>query len=192
MYRPFDTQGISGRAAGDGEVDCSAGPLQGAGRRGRAALPGHHDGAGGERGQAAVRRMPTVIGGRYGLSSKEFTPAMVKGIFDELTQAGAEEPLHDRHQRRCEPFEPGVRSRVFDRRSEDGASVVLRARLGRNGGREQEFDQDYRQRDAELRAGLLCLRLEEVGVDDDVAPAVRAESDPVDLPDYPRQLCGLP
>jgi len=26
----------------------------------------------------------TVIGGRYGLSSKEFTPAMVKGIFDEL------------------------------------------------------------------------------------------------------------
>src|SRR6266567_4276126 len=27
---------------------------------------------------------PTVIGGRYGLSSKEFTPAMVKGIYDEL------------------------------------------------------------------------------------------------------------
>ena len=30
---------------------------------------------------------PAVIGGRYGLSSKEFTPAMVKGIFDELTKA---------------------------------------------------------------------------------------------------------
>ncbi len=29
-------------------------------------------------------RLPKVIGGRYGLSSKEFTPAMVKGIFDEL------------------------------------------------------------------------------------------------------------
>ena len=28
--------------------------------------------------------MPHVIGGRYGLSSKEFTPAMVKAIFDEL------------------------------------------------------------------------------------------------------------
>jgi len=27
---------------------------------------------------------PIVIGGRYGLSSKEFTPAMVKGVFDEL------------------------------------------------------------------------------------------------------------
>jgi pyruvate-ferredoxin/flavodoxin oxidoreductase len=30
--------------------------------------------------------MPTVVGGRYGLSSKEFTPAMVKGIFDELAK----------------------------------------------------------------------------------------------------------
>ena len=30
---------------------------------------------------------PTVIGGRYGLSSKEFTPAMVKGVFDELAKA---------------------------------------------------------------------------------------------------------
>jgi len=29
--------------------------------------------------------MPAIIGGRYGLSSKEFTPAMVKGIFDELS-----------------------------------------------------------------------------------------------------------
>src|SRR5436190_16043708 len=26
--------------------------------------------------------MPRVIGGRYGLSSKEFTPAMVKAVFD--------------------------------------------------------------------------------------------------------------
>ncbi len=29
---------------------------------------------------------PTVVGGRYGLSSKEFTPAMVKGIYDELAK----------------------------------------------------------------------------------------------------------
>ena len=31
-----------------------------------------------------ARRDIKVVGGRYGLSSKEFTPAMVKGIFDEL------------------------------------------------------------------------------------------------------------
>jgi pyruvate-ferredoxin/flavodoxin oxidoreductase len=30
------------------------------------------------------REPPTVIGGRYGLSSKEFTPGMVAGVFDEL------------------------------------------------------------------------------------------------------------
>ena len=31
--------------------------------------------------------MPRVIGGRYGLSSKEFTPAMCKAVFDELERA---------------------------------------------------------------------------------------------------------
>lgn len=31
--------------------------------------------------------IPRVIGGRYGLSSKEFTPAMVKAVFDELVTA---------------------------------------------------------------------------------------------------------
>jgi pyruvate-ferredoxin/flavodoxin oxidoreductase len=30
---------------------------------------------------------PLVIGGRYGLSSKEFTPAMVIGVYDELSKA---------------------------------------------------------------------------------------------------------
>jgi pyruvate-ferredoxin/flavodoxin oxidoreductase len=29
---------------------------------------------------------PKVVGGRYGLSSKEFTPAMVKGVFDNLSR----------------------------------------------------------------------------------------------------------
>jgi pyruvate-ferredoxin/flavodoxin oxidoreductase len=33
---------------------------------------------------AEAKRNVFVIGGRYGLSSKEFTPAMVKGVFDEL------------------------------------------------------------------------------------------------------------
>ncbi|GIV77592.1 pyruvate:ferredoxin (flavodoxin) oxidoreductase [Litorilinea aerophila] len=35
-------------------------------------------------GEAPFTAMPRIVGGRYGLSSKEFTPAMVKGIFDEL------------------------------------------------------------------------------------------------------------
>ncbi|MFN8477190.1 MAG: pyruvate:ferredoxin (flavodoxin) oxidoreductase [Kouleothrix sp.] len=32
------------------------------------------------------RKLPRVIGGRYGLSSKEFTPSMVKAVFDELSK----------------------------------------------------------------------------------------------------------
>ena len=35
-------------------------------------------------GVAPFAQQPRIIGGRYGLSSKEFTPAMVKGVFDEL------------------------------------------------------------------------------------------------------------
>ncbi len=29
-------------------------------------------------------KMPVIVGGRYGLSSKEFTPAMIKSVFEEL------------------------------------------------------------------------------------------------------------
>lgn len=35
-------------------------------------------------GKAPFTSMPLVISGRYGLSSKEFTPGMVKAVFDEL------------------------------------------------------------------------------------------------------------
>jgi pyruvate-ferredoxin/flavodoxin oxidoreductase len=37
-------------------------------------------------GTAPFRTYPRVLGGRYGLSSKEFTPAMVKGILDEMSK----------------------------------------------------------------------------------------------------------
>ncbi|MBC2837891.1 pyruvate:ferredoxin (flavodoxin) oxidoreductase [Robiginitalea sp. SC105] len=33
------------------------------------------------------RQMPRIIGGRYGLSSKEFDPAMVRAVYDELDKA---------------------------------------------------------------------------------------------------------
>ncbi|HUI84999.1 MAG TPA: pyruvate:ferredoxin (flavodoxin) oxidoreductase [Candidatus Binatia bacterium] len=38
-------------------------------------------------GKAPMVRFPKVIGGRYGLSSKEFTPAMVNCVFEELGKA---------------------------------------------------------------------------------------------------------
>jgi pyruvate-ferredoxin/flavodoxin oxidoreductase len=39
------------------------------------------------RGDGRFGRLPRVIGGRYGLSSKEFTPGMIKTVFDELARA---------------------------------------------------------------------------------------------------------
>jgi pyruvate-ferredoxin/flavodoxin oxidoreductase len=37
-----------------------------------------------EIGEAAFKEYPLIVGGRYGLGSKDFTPAMVKAVFDNL------------------------------------------------------------------------------------------------------------
>ncbi|HMU57917.1 MAG TPA: pyruvate:ferredoxin (flavodoxin) oxidoreductase, partial [Chitinophagaceae bacterium] len=34
--------------------------------------------------QGKIKALPRIVGGRYGLSSKEWTPAMVKAVYDEL------------------------------------------------------------------------------------------------------------
>ena len=39
-----------------------------------------------QEGRAPFKEYPTIVGGRYGLGSAEFTPAMIKGIFDNLAQ----------------------------------------------------------------------------------------------------------
>ena len=58
-------------------------------------------------GKAPFASFPRVIGGRYGLSSKEFTPAMVKAVFDEMLQARAAQPLHRGHRGRRHAHQPG-------------------------------------------------------------------------------------
>ncbi|MBE7382967.1 MAG: pyruvate:ferredoxin (flavodoxin) oxidoreductase [Leptolyngbya sp. SIO1E4] len=49
--------------------------------------------------EVAGKAVPKVVGGRYGLSSKEFTPAMVKAVFDNLSQDTPKTPftvgIHD-------------------------------------------------------------------------------------------------
>ena len=47
------------------------------------AITALHEGLG--LGFGEITTMPRVVGGRYGLSSKEFTPAMIKGVFDNLS-----------------------------------------------------------------------------------------------------------
>ncbi len=44
-------------------------------------------------GRMPMAEMPVITGGRYGLSSKEFTPGMVKAIFDELKKAQPKRPF---------------------------------------------------------------------------------------------------
>ncbi len=40
-------------------------------------------------GWGRISNLPKIVGGRYGLSSKEFTPAMAKGVFDNLKNGEA-------------------------------------------------------------------------------------------------------
>ena len=47
--------------------------------------------------------VPKLLGGRYGLGSKEFNPAMVKAVYDNMKASAPQEPLHGRHRRRRDP-----------------------------------------------------------------------------------------
>jgi len=47
-----------------------------------------------DQGLAPFAALPRIVGGRYGLSSKEFTPAMVKAVFEALAQQPAKAPSH--------------------------------------------------------------------------------------------------
>src|SRR4051812_17372692 len=131
--------------------------------------------------------MPRIVGGRYGLSSKEFTPAMVKAVFDNLAATPPRNHftvgINDDVS-----HEPRVRSHVRVRGRRRRRLRVLRAWRRWNGWGEQELDQDHRRRNSRIRAGLLRLRFEEVGIEDDVASAFRAEADSIDLP---RAACPL-
>ncbi len=86
LYRPFSPGRVPRRAAAERARAGGARSDEGARRPRRSALPRRRDrprrGAG--RGDVPLRSGAAVIAGRYGLSSKEFTPAMVKAVFDEL------------------------------------------------------------------------------------------------------------
>ena len=86
---------------------------------------------------------PRIIGGRYGLSSKEFTPAMVKGIYDEMRR---EQPrnhftigIHDDVTHTSLAYDP-----TFAIESADLVQCVFWG-LGSDGtvGANKNFDQNY-------------------------------------------------
>ncbi len=129
-------------------------------------------------GVTPFKAMPRIIGGRYGLGSKDFTPAMVKGVFDEMKKASPKNH-----------FTIGINDDVthtsldydanFSTEAErDGALYVLRSRRGWHGGCEPQLDSHHRRGHAELRARIFCVRLEKVRLAHDVAFAFRLQADP--------------
>ena len=143
-------------------------------------------------GTSSFAAEPVVVGGRYGLSSKEFTPAMVKAIFDTLAAGPPEESLHRRHHGRRDPHVARLRRHVRHGAGRRHDRVVLRPRRRRHRRRQQELDQDHRGRDRSARAGLLRLRLQEGGRDDGLPPAHEPSSDPVGLSDLEGPVRRVP
>jgi pyruvate-ferredoxin/flavodoxin oxidoreductase len=67
-----------------------------------------------KQGYGVLKSAPTIVGGRYGLSSKEFTPAMVKAVYDNLA---AKEPKNH--------FTIGIHDDVTDTSLEYDASFSV-------------------------------------------------------------------
>ena len=175
LFRPFDAAGVSRRACRKRRArsPCSTAPRSPAARASRCIIDVvtalcRIDGV------RSDRRVPRVIGGRYGLSSKEFTPAMVKAVFDELKKAAPKNHftvgIHDDVTHTSLAYDPQFSTE--DPRTVRALFYWLG--LGRHGGREQELDQDHRREHRQLRAGLFRLRFEEIRLGDRLAPALRA------------------
>ena len=118
---------------------------------------------------------PRVIGGRYGLSSKEMTPSMIKPIFDALWPTRPKRHftvgIYDdvtnlsltRDGELHHPVRPTTCGRCF------------RSGKRRHGRREQDVDEDHRREHGPICPRILRLRLEEVGCGHRVALAVWPE-----------------
>ena len=83
-------------------------------------------------GTSSFAAEPVVVGGRYGLSSKEFTPAMVKAIFDDARAAPPEESLHGRHHGRRDAH-VARRTTTRSTREPDDVTTALFYGLGADG-----------------------------------------------------------
>ena len=126
--------------------------------------------------------LPRVVGGRYGLSSKEFTPGMVAGDLRRARPRAAAAPVHRRITDDVGDSSIGY-DPTLDITPEATTSAVFFG-LGSDGtvGANKNTDQDPRCGRDHVRAGILRLRLEEVGLPDGVPPSLRTAADPGALP----------
>ena len=170
--------------AHDRKQHCCSGPHERTGRGWRTALSGLR--------QRSLRSRADgtcpVIGGRYGLSSKEFTPAMVKAVFDNLAQVLPKNHFTIGIDDDLSHTSLALRSGILRLSRTTSSARCSSAWVGRHSRRQQELDQDHRRRDGQLRAGLLRLRFQEIRRDDDLAPAIRSAADSFDLSDFTRRI----
>ena len=126
----------------------------------------------GERGS-----MPRVVSGRYGISSKDFTPAMAKAALDELLKRDA----NDRFAARTASPSGStttclmrVSRSIRVSRSKPTASPARssRSRRRRNGRGQQEQRENHRRGCRALRSRLLRLQFSQIGRPDHFAPPV--------------------
>ena len=119
---------------------------------------------------------------------------MLKPVFDELARRSPEAALHRRDLRRRHRPEPARSTTEFAHPRPPGEVQAMFFGLGSDGtvGANKASVKIIGEQHRPVRPGLLRLRLEEVGLGDRVAPAVRAGADPVDLPDRRRRLRRLP
>ena len=121
--------------------------------------------------RGAIGHMPRISGGRYGLSSKEFTPAMVKGVFDELKQEQPKHPftvgIHDDVTHSSLPWEPayrpastrGVTSCIFYGLGADGTVSANKNSIKIIGEQTDNFAQGYFQYDSKKSGAVTISHL---------------------------------
>ena len=190
---PLQRRALAGGAAAHGEGRRRAGPHQGARLPGRAPVRGRaHRHRRGHGRRAGAETLPGDRGRplRPGLAGVQSGHG--QGGPGQPESQDAQEPLHHRHHRRPDAHQPGLGQRLRLASPGHAPGPVLRPGRRRHGGGEQELDQDHRQGHGQLRAGLLRVRLEEVGGADGEPPALRPEADQELLPGAEGQLRGLP
>ena len=133
-----------------------------------------------------------MIGGRYGLSSKEFTPAMVKAVFDELAKPAPKNHftvgINDDVTHTSLDYDPEFSTEV------PGTVRALFYGLGADGtvGANKNSIKIIGEETDNYRAGLLRLRFQEIRRHHHLAPALRTAAAALQLSDHQGQLRGLP
>ena len=130
---------------------------------------------------------PLIIGGRYGLGSKDLLPDDIMAVFTNLQAASPKKR-----------FTLGILDDVTDLSLPRGEQIdttsrrnhpvqVLRPRLRRHRGRQQAGGGDHRKHRA-VCPGLFLLRLQEIRGLHRFSPALRQAADQVPLPDHRARL----